>query len=337
MPEEAIFRCDNPDCRVEETGKCVEGLALTECPHFGRTSPVIGEPPRVDEREDIPERGLRLPSGDRLTTSAAASVLRAGDAHLAAILGPTDSGKTSLIASLYDLFQEGSVEGLSFAGSRTLHAFEQACHDARAASRRVEPSIDRTRIGGVAFYHLVLGGINLGLLNLLLADRAGEEYRTLADEPSIGAGFVELTRADTLNVLVDGARLLDSGARHNVRSEVVMTLQALIDGNMAKPGQRVALVLTKFDAIAESPLQKRVESDFNALLLSVRRLFGNSYGTVEPFQTAASPKSMAVKRGFGVAALLRFWLNQRLAQIPSLNAAPPASKRAIGRLTVLDI
>ena len=28
--------CSNLECRVAETGKCVEGLELSACPHYGR-------------------------------------------------------------------------------------------------------------------------------------------------------------------------------------------------------------------------------------------------------------------------------------------------------------
>ncbi len=30
-------KCSNPDCRVSETGKCVEGFSLGECPHQKKT------------------------------------------------------------------------------------------------------------------------------------------------------------------------------------------------------------------------------------------------------------------------------------------------------------
>lgn len=335
MPQAASVQCDNPECRVSETGRCVEGLELSDCPHLGRMSPGVAEQPEVVEPEEEAEESLTLPTADRLTVSAAASVLRAGESRVIAVLGPTDSGKTSLIASLYDLFQQGPVEKISFAESRTLHAFERACHDARAASMRAEPRIDRTPIGGVAFYHLCLGG-DIGLLNLLMADRAGEEYRALADDPSGGTGFAEITRADTLSVLVDGERLLDSGARHNVRSEVVMTLQALVDGEATNPGQRVALILTKFDAVVASPLQPRAEADFNALLQKVRQLFGSCFGAVEPFHTAASPKSTEFSRGFGLDAVLRFWLAHYSLPVPDMETLYPAPARAISRLTVLE-
>ena len=160
-----------------------------------------------------------------------------------AVIGPRDSGKTSLIASVYDLFQEGPVGDIRFSRSRTLHAFEQTCHDARAASRRGVPHMNRTPIGDVRFYHVEIGcGEAEERLSLLLGDRAGEEYLAAADDVAVVPSFTEVIRADTLTVLVDGARLLESGGRHNLRIGIIMMLQGLHDGGGLSPASRLAVV-----------------------------------------------------------------------------------------------
>ena len=46
-----------------------------------------------------------------------------------------------------------------------------------------------------------------------------------------------------------------AGARHNVRSEIVLMLQALHDGDALRVGSRLALVLTKLDAVQDSCLR----------------------------------------------------------------------------------
>jgi hypothetical protein len=128
-----------------------------------------------------------------------------------------------MIASLCDLFQQGKVGSLQFAGSRTLFAFEQACHHARAASRRTSPESEHTSLAsGLGFYHLAMRkAASSNILHLLLADRSGEDYRSAADDPSISGEFVEIRRADTVAVLVNGELLLDLKARHNVRHEII--------------------------------------------------------------------------------------------------------------------
>ncbi|MFC0403114.1 TRAFAC clade GTPase domain-containing protein [Paraburkholderia rhizosphaerae] len=337
MAGEAIetIICANPVCKVAETRRCVEGLQLDVCPHYGR------EPEDGDQESDSVDaqagaESLALPPAVTLTPAEASGVLRKGKCRVIAILGPSDAGKTSLIACLYDLFQEGSVAENEFAHSRTLHAFELTCHDARAASRRGVPHINRTPIGEVSFYHLEIGGVSTGRrLALLLGDRAGEEYREAANDVSVVATFPEVSRADTLTVLVDGERLLDAGARHNVRGDVVMLLQGLQDGDGLRAMPRLALVLTKLDVVTESHQGQRALRDFEALLADVRHLFGTRFEEVAPFQVAASPKTNAALRGTGVPDLLAFWLKPAAPPVAPV-LTPSTLKRAFARLTRLD-
>ncbi|MDT4846361.1 hypothetical protein FQZ97_803780 [compost metagenome] len=257
---------------------------------------------------------MSLPSSETLTFDEASQILCQSESRVIAVIGPSDSGKTSLIASLYDLFQEGPVAEAEFSRSRTLLAFEHTCHDARSASRRSTPHMNRTPIGTASFYHIEVG-IDGRRLGLLLGDRAGEEYRSAADDITVVVGFYEVSRADTLAVLIDGERLLDSGARHNLRSDITMMLQGFQEGGGLRANSRLALVLTKLDAIRSSPHEERALRDFDSLVASVQQLFGGSLSEVAPFQIAASPKSYAIERGTGLPELLSFWLQ------------PPASVR----------
>lgn len=300
--------CANPDCRIAETGKCVEGLETGKCPHYGHV-PAEASSDARDAPGASGVSGIKLPAANTLTASDAARFLRAGNARVIAIIGPSDSGKTSLIASLYDLFQEGPVALVEYARSVTLHAFEHTCHDARAASRRKVPHANRTPRGEVRFYHLDVAGGPAGAgLSLVLADRAGEEYRSAADDAAVTASLPEARRADTLTVLVDGERLLDAGARHNLRSEIVMILQALKDGGALQTGQRLALVLTKLDLVQDSPVCTRALADFAGLCDNINQLFGSAFSEIQSFRIAASPKTDTVPRGTGVADLFAFWL-----------------------------
>lgn len=333
--DEADVLCANPDCRVAQDDKCVEGFDIGSCPHYGH-APAEAEDDDTEVDEEAITDGVGLLGADTLTLQEAARLLRAGAARIIAIIGPLDAGKTSLIASLYDLFQEGPVAGVEFARSRSFHAFEHTCHDARAASRRGVPHINRTPRGEVRFYHLDVGGGAAGdALALALGDRSGEEYREAADDVSIVTSFPEVQRADSLTLLVDGERLLDAGARHNLCSEITMILQALIDGGAVKVGQRLALVLTKIDLVQASHDQARAETDFEQLLAQIERLFGGEFSTIKPFRVAASPRSADLPRGTGVAELLTFWLEPTVPP-PTVPLPRPDFVRAFARVQPLD-
>lgn len=324
--------CVNRECRVAEVGKCVEGFELSACPHYGREP----DDPDDESEPDDDISGLQLPGADTLTLEGASRVLRARDARVIAIIGPKGAGKTSLIASVYDLFQEGPVGGTDYARSETLHAFELACHDARAASRRGAPDMERTPLGEVRFYHLELAGGPAGdVLALLLGDRAGEEYRSASDDVTDLPAFPEVSRADTLTVLVDGERLLDAGARHNLRSEILMMLQALLDGGALRSGQQLILVLTKLDAVQTSPHRERAQNDFTTLDAQVRRAFDTTFNAISACTIAASPSTGGVARGTGVAAVLALWAEPAATPPTSPSPGAPAPARAFARLTAL--
>jgi hypothetical protein len=134
---------------------------------------------------------------------------------------------------------------------------------------------------------------------------------------------------------VDGERLLDTGARHNLRSEITMMLQALVDGGAVQTGQRLALVLTKMDLVQASPNHVRAEGDFAGLHANIERLFGHVFPIIQALKVAASPKSDAVQRGMGVPNLLAFWL-QPAAPPPTSSSARPVFTRTFARLRPLD-
>lgn len=323
-PETEII-CANPDCRVKETGKCVEGFETNRCPHFGH-APTQAVTVSADK-----SNGLPLPSGGTLNLSETSQVLRAREARVVAIIGPSDAGKTSLIASLYDLFQSAPVAGFEFAGSLSLHEFEHVCHDARAASRRGTPHIARTPRGEVRFYHLDIADDRTNdVLALMLGDRAGEEYRSAIDDMSIVAELPEISRADMLTILVDGERLLDIGARHNLRSDTLMILQALIEGAEVLP-RRVAVVLTKLDLLHNSPERTRAEADFHSLVSAIAQTHSGVFSDVASFGVAASPKDDILRRGTGLPELLTYWLSS--VSRPTSNCSDvPNSERVFARL-----
>lgn len=338
--EEETGYCTNPDCRVAETGRCVEGLELGSCPHYGHevSSDDAGDETNLDEDPvEFVSENIRLPSAATLTCSGASSILRQGTSRVIAVLGPSDSGKTSLIASIYDLFQLGPVGGMEFTRSQTLHAFEESCHNARAASRRTEPEMGRTPYGSVRFYHMEIGGCpdQDEEISLLLGDRAGEEYLAARNDLDTVAEFSEVIRADILTVLVDGERLVDIKRRHNLLIDIKMVLQALSDGGVLPMGIRLALVLTKLDVVSSSHRNQRALADFTALAQDIERLFDNTFVEIETFKIAASPKTATLQRGTGVCELLKFWLGTtRVAS--RLTRSPVQSFRAFSRLRPID-
>lgn len=324
--------CGNPACKVAETGKCIEGLEVQTCPNYGKTPGSIDDAAPF-ENEASTVTSVVFSGGQKLTVSEAIGLLRKRSSRVIAIIGPHDAGKTSLIACLYELFQEGPIGGIEFATSSTLHAFEAACHDTRMESGRETPETERTKRGGVGFYHLEVGKTQ-DYITLLLGDRAGEEYLEGSDDITMVYDFSEICRADVITLLVDGDRLINLESRHNVIARIERILQALDGAKVISSRQRLALVLTKLDAIRDSPDSERAILDFSKLEANIRARYTNVFTSIEPFEVAASPKSTSANLGHGVEALLSCWLMPQQCPIMVMpDAVVPA--RAIGRLTIL--
>ncbi len=330
----ALF-CINPECKVAETGRCIEGIdPCDECPHYAsEKSYEVDESVGIVEDNDLEVDRTTLPPSRALLSNEASNVLKKEDSKVICILGPSDSGKTCLIASVYDMFQIGDKIGIDFRGSQSLLAFEKICHDSRAESKRNTPHSPRTPYGPVNFYHLnlcMLENHNKNL-SLLIADRAGEEYKSASDDISLVDDFLEVHRADTINVLIDGERLIDNRARHNLKNDITMMLQALKDQSGIRSKPQLAIVLTKYDAVQQSEYQSRALSDLNNIVDNITSRLNGYIFSIEVFKVAASPKGGDLPRGAGVLNLLKYWLNSEI-QKPKIGTGKLSGKRFFERL-----
>ena len=90
-------------------------------------TPATGASPVDLAPEKAPEF-IDLPQGRELNDAAALDLAKSRPVQWIVLAGPIDSGKTTLLTSLYELFQWREVEGYAFAGSSTLPAFEELCY-----------------------------------------------------------------------------------------------------------------------------------------------------------------------------------------------------------------
>jgi hypothetical protein len=326
-------KCANPDCQVAMDGRCVEGIAdLEACPHYGRAVLIIEE--TRPEGPTTLNRGLRLPDAEALSVSGAQAILRNQACSVIAIIGPHDSGKTSLIGSIYDLFQRGPVGEYAFAGSTTLHSFERACHDSRTASNREEPHMERTGTGEATYFHLdLVQKESQSKRAALFANRAGEDYMDTHSDPDLAKTFAELPRSDTLTLLADGMKLLDDCERHLVREDICQSIRAFYEAGQTRTWQRLAVVLTKVDAVRG--MQEKCERalrHFDSIVMDVREQFLNDFVEIQAFQVAASPKNETAERGEGMVELLSYWMSAPGCSHVKVSSMTTLPLRSFGRL-----
>ena len=151
------YVCTNPDCRLAETGKCVDGFEVGQCPHVKKESEsAIDE--TTEEMAIVPPNDtgtVTITGGDILSIDEATDVLRSRTSRVITVLGPSGSGKTTFALCLYEALQGGPFDRWSFAGSMTLPAFENRCHFSRILCGAAKPDTIRTPItDGLGFLHL---------------------------------------------------------------------------------------------------------------------------------------------------------------------------------------
>jgi len=302
-----VITCPNPACRVAETGKCVEGFEINECPHqkAGAAHPASPVPGANDEPvAESNASDVQVFSGDILTIDEATDILRCEPTRVLAIIGPVKSGKTTLGISLYDSFQFGHFDRWKFAGSLTLRAFEERCHPARSACGKTKPDTPRTsRSEGLGFLHLALHSQDMGLLNLLISDRSGEFYTAVADSLEDCEDLHEVSRADFVLILVDGEKLA-SEERHGIKSDVFIMVESLVQGGALGETHRVGIALTKYDLVLSSAALEQAEKDFDSLLEKLNERFSSTLAEIKAFKIAARPENERVEPRFGVLGIL---------------------------------
>lgn len=106
---------------------------------------------------------VELSGGGVLSAADADAVTLRSRTQLVVLAGAEGSGKTTVLASIYERLNRGPFAGVQFAGSRSLLGFEEICHLNRLASGGAQPDTQRTIPAEEAsYYHLALKGTEDG-------------------------------------------------------------------------------------------------------------------------------------------------------------------------------
>jgi Double-GTPase 2 len=328
--------CSQPGCPFGVSGRCLEGFnPPSTCP-YQTQSDVQQDEVATYVAQDL----VDLPSGEALTERQAAEVAREDFSKVIIIAGPFNSGKTTILTSLFEAFQEAPFGNFQFRGSRTLFGFERRCHLGRVESGNEEADTTHTSLReGIVFLHLALAAIEQGELrhaNLLLSDVSGELFRRLGDSTAVAKEFSALTRADHLCIVIDGEKISAPEGRHVARNDSRSILRSVIEsGNLASECV-IDIAFTKWDIVVEA-LETPDGSDIQTFIGATRSALASLASRFEVrFHEIAARPSVKAKVPFahGLPTLLRSWMdNKRTEDERILVYAPATRLREFNRFT----
>jgi hypothetical protein len=212
---------------------------------------IVAEEVVVEDQAHRPEVA-ELFAGYEMSPVETEDVTLRWPTQLIVLAGAEGSGKTTMVAALYEQFGRGSFAALDFAGSRSLLAFEKLCHPNRVLSGAVRPTTERTIPSDeAAYYHLSLREANgeRRRRHVLLSALSGELYRWARNSREECEKLTFLRRANVIVVLLDGEKLAVPETRVNAHADAAGILDAFLDAQMVSRGCQVEFVCSKLDRI----------------------------------------------------------------------------------------
>ena len=255
---------------------------------------------------------IELYSGEELSLKDISKVTYKFPYKLILIIGDFDSGKTTLLATIFDLFQIGSFKEFLFAGSLTMVGFEKRCHLSRVASGLTVPDTERTKSIEFSFLHLSIKKKNSQrkkALSLLLSDVSGERFKQARNSLNSMQEMGFIKNAEHTIMIIDGGKMADLKQRRleifNAQTFIDMALQA---GNFNE-NTNLNIILSKWDLLSEDPsfnFYEIIEKSFN-------ERYSGKIKSIKYSKIAARPLKRVdnINLGFGLHELLNEWCDTK--------------------------
>jgi len=294
---EKLPSCKQTDCLVRESGKCLEGLKLEECDHFYLAEPGEEELGETPEKKDA-AKVIRLFDGLELKINGLDLVTNQFDTNLVIIIGESNSGKTTILTSIFDMFQVGKFRKYFFAGSMTQYGFEIRCHLSRAPSNAGDPETDKTTSKDFNFLHIAFkDATNLagGAFHLLLSDISGERFKMANNSATVMKEMELVKQADHLIYLLDGDKIADKFKRNAIFTRAAQFITRALDTGIFDHNTKLLIVFTKGDKLQNMLTSGQLEQIKSGL----KERFLGKLGELEFELIAARPKPPTAEFAFG--------------------------------------
>lgn len=273
-----IGKCSrHPYCDPLRTGCTLGVISHTDCPNW--KSEITDEP--LEDAQDgviTDNTAITLPwTGEALGLSALEFITAQSKPSLVAIVGPTQSGKTTFLAAMFLLLSAGEkLQEYDFAGSYSLTGWKNIADHLQWKVEHPPTFPPHTssangRIPGLL--HLSLRNHANPLNDVIFTDAPGEWFSRWAIQKNApeaeGARWI-YDHSDVFIVIADSEEL--SGANRGLARGKIKDIIDRLSENIGN--RRIALVWTKADIAVPSNMKRQIESSFfqkfpNSLTFSV--------------------------------------------------------------------
>lgn len=326
------YICKEAGCPYSETGECLEDLEPSNCPHalWQEESDDIDESPNDDSIDpsealsDTLKKTIPLFSGEEVSLSALNTITYRYRTNLAVILGESEAGKTTFLATLFDLLNIAPLGPFLFAGSQTQIGFEARCHLARTSSGRSEPHTQKTFATDFGFLHLALkhGDYSNDTKHLLISDVSGERIMRARNSSSEMEDLNLVKYAHRIVYFIDGERLAQPTTRNSTIHNAEQFIQRALDTGIFSKASELLIVFSKADTLhnhanfSVEQVQSRLEGKFKSQLKDIIFL-----------SIAVRPQNHhdVFQLGFGVEPLLSYFFSFGDASVPASTSHPNIS------------
>jgi hypothetical protein len=229
--------------------------------------------------------------------------------------GSQESGKTTFLARIGEMFRDGSFSRYRFAGSLTLCGFERATWLATVTSGTSRPVTKRTRrIENDTFLHLRVHpeADATNHLDLLISDLAGETFPTAVASREFCEGLQALARADHLVVFMDCARLGDPALRHPECDNARAFIHRVAAVKHDHKALHLGIVFSRWDYAIRHANPQAQEKYLQAIQADLKTRFDSSFATLEFRRIAARPDDGIQPTDAEIQAIFANWLETPL-------------------------
>lgn len=269
---------------------------------------VVEKTTAIDLSDEGTAKLIDMPAGGDLTPDSASLITAASLTRLVLIAGEAESGKTTLLATIYEKFNAGPFADFLFAGTATFVGWEKRCHFSRVASGSERADTERTLGLQQRLLHLRLRNVHLADApqDILFTDLSGEVFKLVRDSTAECQQLGMLKRADHVVLLIDGKKIAEAATRHQALNNSIALLRSTVDAGMVGPQSFVDVVFSKYDVLQTA--DSKTSEFVNNATGTITTRFGTKLGRLRFHRIAARPESPDVEFGFGIPELLRSWV-----------------------------